>query len=285
VAGGVAAAVAVAGAAVLIVWASFGGPPPGLLARHGLPWRGAPGARAEVHEGVEFVELPPGYLLTGSCCRCDRGDLRGRLSALLGFESGRAPRHALVECPRRWREVPITLFVARTEVTRAQFARFDPGRKWTSFSAGDHAPVTLGAAEAGAYCEWLAGRSGRPVRLPTPTEWEYACRGGCRGEYGFTGDARQLGDFAWYERNSGLRAHDVAGKRPNGRGLFDLHGNAAEWCVGPGGEWMLAGGSARDGAEDCRAASRRPARDVASGEEGGVRPVFELPEALAAGGR
>jgi formylglycine-generating enzyme required for sulfatase activity len=285
VAGGFAAAIAVAGAAVLIVWAALGGPPPGLLAKHGLPWRGAAGARAEVHEGVEFVEISPGYLLSGSCFRCDRGDLRGRLSALLGFESGRAPRHAFVECPRRWREVPVTLFVARTEITRAQYARFEPRRKWTSFSAGDRAPVIVGVAEAGVYCEWLARRSGRPVRLPTSTEWEYACRGVGRGEYGFAGDARQLGDYAWYERNSGLRAHDVAGKRPNGRGLFDLHGNAAEWCVGPGGEGMLSGGSARDGAEGCRVASRRPARAGSSEEMAGVRPVFEFPEAGSAGGR
>jgi len=65
-------------------------------------------------------------------------------------------------------------------------------------------------------------------RLPTEAEWEYACRAGTTGDVNFS--TGNLEDYAWVKNNSGNKQNNVGQKLPNAWGLYDMYGNAAEWC-------------------------------------------------------
>jgi sulfatase modifying factor 1 len=97
---------------------------------------------------------------------------------------------------------------------------------------GDH-PVTLVTFEdAQAYCQWLAQKTGLPVRLPTEAEWERAARGGTDGlKYPWgneldPGRANYLADPTWKQQ----RGTNAVGSYPaNNYSLFDAIGNVWEW--------------------------------------------------------
>jgi formylglycine-generating enzyme required for sulfatase activity len=116
--------------------------------------------------------------------------------------------------------------------------------------------------DAAAYCNWLSEKEGlhpkewcyklnnqgkfdegmkladnyqelKGYRLPSEAEWEYACRAGAMTSryYGETEDL--LGEYACYAKNSKDQLQVPGKLKPNDLGLFDMLGNAVEWCQNP----------------------------------------------------
>lgn len=128
-------------------------------------------------------------------------------------------------------------WISATEVTNAQYEQFDPNHrvmrgKFGLSTEDDDAVIYVSWEEAMAFCAWLSEKEGKPYRLPTEAEWEYACRAGTTTAY-HTGD--ELSQIFQKEPRGNWSAKPVSlkvGQTPaNAWGLYDMHGNVEEWCL------------------------------------------------------
>ncbi len=148
------------------------------------------------------------------------------------------------------------------EITQKQWQqvmRYNP----SNYTGENHPVDTVVWWAADAFCRILTERGHRngaiphnfQITLPTEAQWEYACRAGTQTRFHFGDDLDEtlLVDYAWYVDNARVSPQDrgtkpfgskpVGSKLPNQWGLFDMHGNVAEYCLDwnvrhPGGNVM-----------------------------------------------
>ncbi len=148
-----------------------------------------------------------------------------------------------------------------TEVSQASFQAI-MGRNPAKFAGPDKPVERISWHAAIQYCNMRSQRDGLTpcydlktlacdfaadgYRLPTEAEWEYACRAGTTTRWSFGDDVSKLKDHAWYKPNAAKKTHPVKAKQPNPWGLYDMHGNVAEWCQDFYAEAYSGGDSVQD---------------------------------------
>lgn len=134
--------------------------------------------------------------------------------------------------PRTKHKVVLTdgFWLLATQVTQKQW--FSVTGESPSRFQGENRPVeSVSWFDCQEYAKRLTALAPQGTRfcLPTEAEWKYACRAGTTGDYGGTGDADEMG---WYNKDwdwESMHTRDVAQKKPNAWGLYDMHGNVDEW--------------------------------------------------------
>jgi formylglycine-generating enzyme required for sulfatase activity/energy-coupling factor transporter ATP-binding protein EcfA2 len=165
-----------------------------------------------IHKEPVMVPIPGGSF--------NQGDVEGR---------GKGD-----EKPIRKVTVP-SFLLGQFEVTFEEYQRYTismqkglpPDENW---GEGQRPVINVSWKDAKAYAKWLSEATGKPYRLPTESEWEYAARSGSKQEtWAGTSAEHELENYAIYFKNAGGKTAEVGSKQSNEFGLYDLSGNVYEW--------------------------------------------------------
>jgi formylglycine-generating enzyme required for sulfatase activity len=170
---------------------------------------------------MTFAWIPAGSFVMGS--RLSQNEIARRYggkSTELRYEK---PFHTV--------QIKMPFYIQTTPVTQRQWKKIMRTHELNSAWVGEDLPVeNVSWYDAHDFIKRLNEiERVDQYRLPTESEWEYACRAGSNEEFFFGDDASLLERFAWYEGNSNARTHPVGEKAPNGFGLYDMCGNVCEW--------------------------------------------------------
>lgn len=165
------------------------------------------------------------------------------------FKMGSPPTEPERDDKEELHEVEISkpFFIGVYEVTQSEYNKVMEDTKEeknrSSFEGDDNPVENIEWKLARLFCERLSAlpeekEAGRTYRLPTEAEWEYACRAGTSTAFHF-GDSLSAtqanfnGNYPAGDGNKGeylRRTTKVGSYHPNAFGLYDMHGNVAEWC-------------------------------------------------------
>ena len=128
-------------------------------------------------------------------------------------------------------------YISKTEVTFEQYDRFCDETGYIKpidmYGRGEQPVINANVADAIAYCKWASKETGKTIRLPKESEWEYVAKGGNNSKhYKYSGSDSE-DDVAWLlgdAINPPLPTHPVGQKQPNELGIYDMSGNVYEWC-------------------------------------------------------
>ncbi len=184
------------------------------------------------------------------------------------------------EAPAHVAEVAKPFYMGTTEVTMGMMQQFDPTfengvydmhykdqvKRGYFVNHPDFPAIRVSYEQAEAFCAWLSKKTGKKVRLPTETEWEYACRAGTAtpmnygdlnanfskhanladvtmkklAVWGIDPQPIRNPDKYWDYELKDTRSNDkvlhlakVGSYAANAFGLHDMHGNIAEWTTSP----------------------------------------------------
>jgi formylglycine-generating enzyme required for sulfatase activity len=202
------------------------------------------------HELKEYRQTVPGTQVSFDMVRIPSGAyLMGSLENESGRKPDESPRHQ-VSVDSLWvgkLEVTWDLFELFLSENKSLFAGLPADKQKAVDAVSRPTPAfedpSMGMGRKGfpvvnvspyaalTFCKWLSLVTGRFYRLPTEAEWEYICRAGSQTVYSFGDDVKQLRQYAVYYDNSNGQYAEGGTKLPNSWGIYDMHGNVAEWTL------------------------------------------------------
>ena len=198
-------------------------------------------------ESLELVELPTGNFWMGASPT--EFSQVGKEFQRVGLPFNQAQEVAQSEIPQGEVQV-VSYYLTRREITQAQWeqvadwpqVRIELNPEPSFFHGKDRPVEQITWEEAIEFCERLSARTGRPYRLPSEAEWEFACRAGTLTPYHF-GETISFevanfdAAYPWGHAVNGQRRQQTFDSGSTGAanafGLLDMHGNVQEWCMDP----------------------------------------------------
>jgi len=196
--------------------------------------------------GMKLALIPAGAFMMGS-----PDDEKGRMN-------GEYQRSVTIEKP---------FYLSVFEVTQDQYQQV-MGKSPSVFRGGNRPVDSVTWTDAMAFCRALNKKEPGSYRLPTESEWEYACRAGTVTSHHFGNiltekDANFNGRYPYGILKPGKAStgtKPVGSYKPNTFGLYDMHGNVSELCLDLIGEsdgfHVVRGGSGETSGRYCRSAQR-----------------------------
>jgi formylglycine-generating enzyme required for sulfatase activity len=248
---------------------------------------------AEMARGKQQPERPP-LSSFRDCPDCPEMVVIPKGSFLMGALGEESALADTDETPQHRVSLGYQFALAKFEVTQRQWKALMSENPSYFKSCGEDCPVGLVSwDEAQEYLKRLSAKTGKPYRLPSEAEWEYACRAG--GQHAYCG-GNDPAELAWYDLNSGFEPRRIGGRRPNAFGLYDMSGNVWEWvedcwngtydgAPADGSAWrsgeckkrVLRGGSWYSKSKFARAANRSRFDTPYRGIINGIRVARTLP--------